>query len=100
MSGLQCRRQRLATGGDDGKLVITDLASGKVLQSFRRNTGVFTVEFGADGETVAAGYHEGEPVVRVWNLKDKDFVSLTGHTGRVDTVSLRSDGRLAVTTSM
>ncbi len=95
--------QRLATGGDDGKLVITDLASGNVLQSFQRNTGVFTVEFGADGETVAAGYHNGEhgePVVRVWNLKDKDFVSLTGHSGRVDTVSLRSDGRLAVTTSM
>lgn len=92
--------QRLATGGDDGKLVITDLASGKVLQSFQRNTAVFTVEFSADGETVAAGYVPHEPVVRLWNLKDKDFVSLNGHTDRLSTVSLRSDGRLAVTASL
>ncbi|HTU19960.1 MAG TPA: protein kinase [Gemmataceae bacterium] len=91
--------RRLATGGDDGKLVITDLNSGKVLQSFQRNTAVFAVEFAADGETVAAGYAPPEPVVRLWNLKDKDFVVLQGHTDRVDTVSLRTDGRLAVTTS-
>ncbi len=92
--------QRLATGGDDGKLVITDLASGKVLQAFKRNTAVFSVEFGADGETVAAGYAPPEAVGRLWNLKDKDFVSLKGHTDRVSTVSLRSDGRLAATTSL
>jgi WD40 repeat protein/Leucine-rich repeat (LRR) protein len=91
--------QHLATGGEDGKLVITDLASGKVLQSFQRNSAVFAVEFGADGETVAAGYVPPEPVVRVWNLKDKDFIKLDGHRDRVNTVSLRSDGRLAVTAS-
>jgi WD40 repeat protein/Leucine-rich repeat (LRR) protein len=91
--------RRLATGGDDGRLVITEVASGKVLQSFKRNSAVFTVEFGADGETVAAGYGSPEPVVRVWNLKDKDFVKLDGHRDRVETVSLRSDGRLAVTAS-
>jgi WD40 repeat protein len=91
--------QRLATGGQDGKLVITDLASGNVVHSFQRTTAVFTVEFGADGETVAAGYAPPEPVVRVWNLKDKDFILLKGHTDRVNTVSLRSDGRHAVTTS-
>ena len=92
--------KQMATGGQDGKLVITDLTSGKILQSFKRNTPIFTVEFAADGETVAAGYFPPEPVVRVWNLKDKDFVSLQGHTDRVSTVSLRSDGRLAVTTSL
>jgi WD40 repeat protein len=95
--------QFLATGGEDGKLVITDLVSGKLLQSSKRKTAVFTVEFGADGETVAAGYDPPESVVRVWNLKTKDFVSdfvsLTGHTDRVSTVALRSDGRLALTTS-
>ncbi len=91
--------QRLATGGDDGKLVIIDLANGKVLQSFKRNSGVFTLDFGADGETVAAGYRPPEPVVRIWNLKDKDFIVLQGHTDDVHTVSLRSDGRLALTSS-
>lgn len=91
--------QRLATGGWDGKVVITDLVSGKVLQSFKRNTPVFSVDFGADGETVAAGYTPPEPVVRLWSLKDKDFVSLQGHTHNVQSVSLRLDGRLAVTAS-
>jgi len=91
--------QRLATGGDDGKLVITDLASGTVLDSFKRDTRVIRVEFSADGETVAAAYGHPEPVARLWNLKDKDFVNLKGHTENVHTVSLRSDGRLAVTTA-
>ena len=88
---------RLATGGDDGKLVITELATGKVLQSFKRNSQVRSVDFAAEGETVAVGYAEQDPTVRLWNLKDKDFISLKGHTDRIDSTSMRFDGRLAVT---
>lgn len=92
--------QRLASGGPDGKLVITDLVSGKVLQSFQRKTAVCAVEFGGDGETVAAGYAAPEPVVGLWSLKDKEFVTLSGHQDRVTNVALRQDGRVALTTSL
>jgi WD40 repeat protein/serine/threonine protein kinase len=90
---------RLATGGQDGKVVVTDLQSGKVLASFHRKTAVSTLDFGADGETVAAGYASPESVVRVWNLKNKDFVSLDGHVDRVNMVRLRTDGRLALSSA-
>jgi WD40 repeat protein len=89
--------QLLATGGMDGKVVITDLTSGQVVQSFQHGIAVCAVEFTADGETVAVGYEAPESVVRLWSLKNKDFVSLTGHTGHVRGLALRSDGRLAVT---
>jgi WD40 repeat protein/Leucine-rich repeat (LRR) protein len=92
--------RHLASGGADGKVVITELAGGKVMHSFQRKTAVCAVDFAADGETVVAGYAPPEPVVRLWSLKDKDFLSLKGPADRISSVALRPDGRLAVATSL
>ena len=67
--------QRLASGGDDGKVVISEVATGKVLQTLQRKTMVFSVEFSADGESIMVGYAPPEPVARLWSLKTGDFIS-------------------------
>jgi len=90
---------RLASAGQDGKIVITDLSNGKVLQSLQRGTAATSVAFTRDGESVLAGFDAPEPVLRLWNLKSNEFVSFKGHTDHIESVTLCPGSHLAATGS-
>jgi WD40 repeat protein len=79
---------RLASADQDGKIVVTDLSSGKVLQALQRSTAATSVAFTPDDERVLAGFDAPEAVLRLRDLKTNEFVSFKGHTDHIRSVTL------------
>ena len=91
----------LASGGDDGKVILWDLHGNKLREFHnehqeRAHRGIVrSISFSPNGQQLATiGDDES---VRLWNLEDKQIVELKGHQGRVWSVSFTPNGKLLAT---
>jgi WD40 repeat protein/serine/threonine protein kinase len=86
-----------ATSGNDGRVIVWDLARGEKLRELTSSPGpVWVVAFAPDGRTLAAGCNDG--AIRVWDAADgKPRHKLEGHAGPVRSIAFSDDdnGRLA-----
>lgn len=100
---------RALTGGNDGTVRLWETASGRCLRMMAGHTDmVSSTAISSDGQRAVTC--AGDPVdprasdddtaVRVWDLETgRCLHTLTGHTSRVLSVALSSDGRLALSGS-
>ncbi|GIW46044.1 MAG: hypothetical protein KatS3mg077_3326 [Candidatus Binatia bacterium] len=91
--------RRLATGGDDHKVVLWDLTRGQPLRTFVGHEHfVSCVAVSADGQHVASG--SWDRTIRLWNARSgKCAATLWGHNGIVTCLRLNDDATLAVSGS-
>ena len=89
--------RRLATGGDDGSVVLWEVGKGveKVL-SHDPQSAVLCVAFSPDGTTLATGH--GNFTCVLWDVTTgKERATLTGHTDEVMSLDFSPDGAILAT---
>jgi WD40 repeat protein len=95
--------QHSISGGSDGTLRLWDLYSGNCLKILNNSMhsfddDVFSLAGYPTGTQVLSGHRSGE--IRLWNLQTGDFLArMTGHSGKVRSVQIASDGDIAVSGS-
>jgi hypothetical protein len=90
----------LASGGADGKVVISELASGKLLYSSQFKTSVCAVAFHPERpRCVVASFDHPEPLLRECDFATGKVTSYVGHANHVVNFSVRPDGRLLASCS-
>ena len=84
----------LATGGDDGSLVLSDMGMGVDMElASEQLARVISLAFSHDGSTLAAGH--GDSTVSLWDLASgKKRATLTGHSGLVKGVAFSPDDKI------
>ena len=89
--------QRLATGGDDGSVVIWQVGKGVETEfSHGRSSRVVCMAFSPDGTTLATG-HDNSTIV-LWDVTTgKERAKLTGRTHRVLSLDFSPDGATLAT---
>jgi WD40 repeat protein len=85
----------VATAGNDGQMVIWDVATGKKASAFKLDSPIIAVTFSQDGNMLAAGCADRTAVVL--RIATGEKTRLLGHEGPVDTATFRPDGKLLVT---
>jgi WD40 repeat protein len=88
----------LVSGGFDREVVVTNLAGGATLDSLEiADTPVpGGIAISPDGSYVLIA-EQNTPSAQLWDLRNGETASLTGHTGAVQTVSFSADGRFIAT---
>jgi WD40 repeat protein len=86
---------RAATAGNDGRVTIWDVATGKKAAAIQLESPILSVTFSPDGASVAAGGADRTVVVVQVATGEKSL--LRGHEGPVDAVLFRPDGKRLVT---
>jgi mono/diheme cytochrome c family protein len=84
--------KRALSGGDDGRVRLWDVASGKELRRFEGHRGAVTaVAFSADGCLAASGGRDR--TVRIWDVESgREKARLEGHLGTVLCVAFSAGG--------
>ncbi len=84
--------QQVAAAGEDGRISIYDLATGKVLHSWQaHDDAVATLAYSPDGQTLASGGYD--KVVQLWNASTgAPLRKLNGHKGWVVSLAFSPDG--------
>ena len=85
--------QRLASTGDDGKLLLWDNASGELLFSLREGgAALYSVNYSNNGHQIVSSGEEGS--LQLWDAgSGKCLHSLPGHIGAVLCVAFSPDGQ-------
>ena len=84
----------LAIGTNDGTIELIDWTTKASQLLEGHGVKVTSVLFDAKGERLFSGSDDG--TIKVWDVKRRrEILSLTGHTGGVESLALRSDGLLA-----
>jgi WD40 repeat protein len=91
--------QRLATGGGDMPR-LWEVANGKELLAFKRNTGpAIGVAFSPDGQRLASACNDG--TVRLWEVSTgKELLTLKGHNAPVFSVAFSPDSQRLASTGL
>jgi WD40 repeat protein len=85
----------LVSGGDDGAIHATDVATGAVTTIETHPGGVSALATGPDPAVVASG--GGDRSIRLWDRdRDTSRPPLRGHTGGVRTLAVSDDGQLVI----
>jgi WD40 repeat protein len=90
-----------ALGGEDGRVRLLDLRSGRVhvLAGGRHRGGVDRMMFTPDGRTLVTAGDDGR--VMAWDVAHRAFSqSFAAHTGAVSGLAVSPDGRTAVSTGV
>jgi eukaryotic-like serine/threonine-protein kinase len=84
---------RLASSGEDGKVVVYDVAGRRVLSRLKAHGGfAWSVAFAPDNRTLASSGDDG---IKLWNLATlRPALTLRRHTGSVAWVTFTRDGNL------
>ncbi len=90
-------KQWVASCGEDGRVILRDLGSGKLLRVLEHDQSVFSLSISASTRQLAVG--GDEPFIRVWDLRNGTYEKLVGHEDRVHAVDYSEDGRLLVSGS-
>lgn len=86
----------LATGLDNGKIVIWDAATGKSLRTLDAEGGVLSVAFSPDGRFLISG--ETTETIRIWDPASGQLIrTVTNATTHVRSIALSPDGRTFAT---
>ena len=97
--------QTLASTSRDTTLRLWDLHTEQHKTTFRTHTGFSyagfdSVAFSPDGQILVTGGDYGDPVIRLWNLRNEENIrTLTGHKGWVTSVAFSPDGQTLATGS-
>jgi WD40 repeat protein/tRNA A-37 threonylcarbamoyl transferase component Bud32 len=91
---------RIVTVGVDGRVVVSDAASGAALATLGRpGTHPLSAQLAADGRTVAVALYD-ERLAELWDVAGGTLLrTFAGHTQQVNRTQLSPDGTLLVTSS-
>ncbi len=99
--GLSPDGRRAALGGEDGSVALLDLRTGKLRTAGgpARRTLCRSSRSAPTGRTLASTGDDGR--VLIWDLRRGDVrETLTGHSGRITSLSVSDDGRTLYTTGL
>ena len=84
---------KLATGRNDGSVVLWDLTTGQQIKLFKGHTeGAFYMAFSPDGTKLLTGSYDR--TAKVWEVATgRELATLKGHTDNIFSVAYSPDGR-------
>ena len=84
---------RIASGGDDGSVILWDAQSGEPVRAVKGHRGnVRVVAFSPDGQTLLSGGFDHK--LKLWSAERGGFIrDLDGHQGWIRAVSFAPDGK-------
>jgi WD40 repeat protein len=96
--GLTPDVRMVLSGGEDGKVLLCDISSGKIVYRLGEREAIHGVAVSSDGTRGAAG--GVDKTVHVWNLANsKEVCSCFGHEATVNSVAFSPDGRYVLSAS-
>jgi WD40 repeat protein len=83
----------IACGGDDGKVVILEASSGRVIHELEGHIGsVASVSFSPDGQRIATAGTDG--TVRIWDSSSaREIVVCNGHRAKIQSITYSPNGQ-------
>lgn len=88
----------VATGSNDGGLRLWNAASGSLLRVLPKHENMVTdIVFSSDGQRIGSSSWDMRP--RATNLQGEEQVLFLGHTARVNSIDISSDGKTILTAS-
>jgi WD40 repeat protein len=88
--------KKIASGSEDATIKIFDATTGAHLQTFVQDVPVHSVSFCPNGKKVAGSL---DKVVKIFDLKSEEAVTLEGHTSTIRAASFSYDGKKIVSCS-
>ncbi len=90
--------EQLFTAGSGGDVYLWDIATGKLLSTFKgQRTYVASICLSLDCKYLFSG--GGDNTISVWDVDNRNYIILRGHTERISSISLSRDAKWLVSSS-